>query len=82
VFTVAPTLFERDDSAATGLTIGVTAVVGCHWTAASHDPWITVTAGASGSGSGTVVFDLGRNRGNGRTGTLTVAGTTVTVIQD
>ena len=82
VFTVAPTLFERDDSAATGLTIGVTAVVGCHWTAVSHDPWITVTAGASGSGSGTVVFDLGRNRGNGRTGTLTVAGTTVTVIQD
>jgi hypothetical protein len=42
-----------------------------------------VTSGASGSGSGTVVFDVSGNfLGNTRTGSLTVAGTPVTVRQD
>jgi hypothetical protein len=81
-FSVAPTLFDRDNDAVTNLTISVTAVVGCSWTAVSHASWIEVTAGGSGNGSGTVVFNLDGNKGKGRTGTLTVAGATVTVVQD
>ena len=81
-FSVAPTSFTRDDAAVEGLTIGVTTAAGCSWTAVSDDAWISITDGASGTGTGTVVFSLTRNRGNGRTGTLTVAGTTVTVVQD
>jgi hypothetical protein len=82
VFTVAPTSFTRDNSAVADLTVSVTAGAGCSWTAVSNNSWIELTAGASGTGSGTVVFSLDRNRGNGRTGSLTVAGTTVTVVQD
>jgi hypothetical protein len=82
VFTVAPTSFDRDNSAVTGLTIDVTAGAGCSWTAVSHASWIAVTAGGSGNGSGTVVFNLDGNKGKGRTGTLTVAGATVAVVQD
>jgi hypothetical protein len=82
VFAVAPTSFDRDKSPVTDLTVTVTAGAGCLWTAVSNDAWIEVTAGASGAGSGAVLFSLERNRGNGRTGSLTVAGTTVTVVQN
>jgi hypothetical protein len=81
-FTATPTLFEVNDKAKTGLTVLVVAGLGCTWTAASHSSWITVTSGAAGTGSGTVVFSVARNTGGNRTGTLTVAGITVTVRQD
>ncbi len=81
-FSVAPTLFTRNSLLATGLTIQVTAGPGCSWTAVSHDSWIDVTSGAAGSGNGSVVFGVGLNLGAPRTGTLTVAGVTVTVQQD
>jgi hypothetical protein len=81
-FTVAPTVFTQNYLLAVGLTIQVTAGGGCGWTAVSHDPWIDVTSGAAGVGAGTVVFSVGLNLGASRTGSLTVAGTTVTVHQD
>jgi hypothetical protein len=83
VFTVAPTRFDVSADPASGLTVQVTTGAGCTWSAVSHDAWINVTSGASGSGSGTVVFDVSGNLlGNTRTGSLTVAGTPVTVRQD
>ena len=51
------------------------------WTAASNDPWIAVTSGASGSGNGNVNFTIGANTGPARNGTLTIAGLTFTVNQ-
>lgn len=82
-FVVAPTSFDVNDKAKTGLTVAVTAVAGCSWTAVSHNPWITVTSGASGTGTGSVVFRVDANStGSNRTGTLTIAGITVTVRQD
>jgi hypothetical protein len=64
---------------ATGTT-GVTTQSGCTWTAVSNAAWITVTSGASGSGNGTVGFTVAANTGTAaRTGTLTVAGQTLTV---
>jgi hypothetical protein len=72
-----------NDKAKTGLTVAVTAGAGCSWTAVSHQSWITVTSGASGTGAGAVVFRVDANSTNSiRTGTLTVAGITVTVRQD
>jgi hypothetical protein len=54
----------------------------CTWTAQSQVPWITITAGASGTGSGDVRFTVALNVGlSRRTGTLIVAGQTVTVTQ-
>ena len=61
--------------------VAVTAAAGCSWTAQSQTAWITITNGASGSGSGMVTFRVAASDGPGRTGTLTVAGRTITVTQ-
>jgi uncharacterized protein (TIGR03437 family) len=53
----------------------------CAWTAVSNANWITITAGASGSAAGAVSFMVAPNAGIARTGTLTIAGLTLTVNQ-
>jgi len=63
--------------------IAVNTVSGCFWTAVSNDSWIIIQSGASGSGPGTVTYRVTLNTGAGaRTGTLTIAGRTFTVVQD
>jgi hypothetical protein len=54
----------------------------CNWTAISNVGWITITSGASGTGPGTVSGTIAPNTGAARTGTLTVAGQTVTINQE
>jgi hypothetical protein len=64
-------------------TIDVSTSSGCAWTASSNSSWITITSGSSGTGSGTVRFSYTRNESrNDRSGTLTVAGRTATVLQN
>ena len=54
----------------------------CAWTAASNAPWITITAGASGTGNGSVSYNVAANAlTSSRTGTMTIAGQTMTVTQ-
>jgi hypothetical protein len=63
-------------------TVTVTTDTGCAWTAASNASWITVTSGATGTGTGSVGFTIGRRTSSApRTGTLTIAGQTLTVTQ-
>lgn len=63
-------------------TVTVIANGGCAWTAVSSAPWITVSSGGSGSGNGTVSLSIGANTAAGsRTGTVTIAGQTLTVTQ-
>jgi len=59
----------------------VTANAGCTWTATSNASFITITSGANSSGNGTVTATVAANTGIPRSGTLTVAGVTVTVNQ-
>jgi len=55
---------------------------GCAWTAVSNVLWIHIPAPASGSGIGSFVFTVDANTtGSDRTGTLTIAGQTVTFNQ-
>ncbi len=61
--------------------ISVTAPGGCPWSAESRAPWITIASGASGNGSGVVAFRVAASDGPGRSGTLVVAGRTITVTQ-
>ena len=61
--------------------IAVTAGPACAWTADSLTPWITILSGRTGSGSGAVVFRVAATNEPERSGTLTVAGRTVTVVQ-
>ncbi|MEA2176486.1 MAG: hypothetical protein QOD00_4078, partial [Blastocatellia bacterium] len=61
--------------------LNVTATAGCAWTAVSNDSWLQVTGGSGGSGNGIVSYNVIANNGVLRTGTLTVAGRTVTITQ-
>ena len=62
-------------------TIPVSAAAGCPWTAISNVPWITVPQGAAGSGAGAARLVVESTSGPPRTGTVLVAGQTVTVTQ-
>lgn len=52
--------------------IAVTADAGCSWTATTSSSWITILFGASGDGSGTVTYQVARNDGPARSGTIEV----------
>ncbi|MCG3160515.1 MAG: hypothetical protein JMDDDDMK_01584 [Acidobacteria bacterium] len=53
----------------------------CPWTARSNAPWITITSAGSGAGNGAVTFSVAPTVGS-RSGTLTAAGATFTVLQE
>lgn len=79
-YSVTPTSFTVP---ATGsvLTLSVTSGTSCSWTSTTTTTWITITAGATGSGIGSVSFSVPATTAS-RTGTLAVAGRTVTISQD
>ena len=61
-------------------TVGVTAGVGCGWTAISSNDWIQTTS--TGTGSGMLSFTVEANpSGGARSGTIIVAGKTLTITQ-
>lgn len=63
--------------------IGVVTAARCSWTAASDRGWMSITGGASGTGPGSVRVDLSANTSeSARTGTLTIAGLAVAVVQE
>lgn len=77
----SPSLASFPSSGGTG-TVGVTALPGCSWTAVSNSPFITINTGGSGTGDGIVTFSVAANASTAsRTGTMTVAGQTVTIAQ-
>ena len=61
--------------------VSVSAPGGCGWTAATQVSWMIITSGATGSGNGIVTFTVASNTGAMRSGTLTVAGSTITVTE-
>ena len=64
--------------------VGVTASsASCNWSAASNASWISISSGSAGTGNGVVVYSVAANlAASVRTGTMTVAGQTVTITQD
>jgi len=81
-YTVSPTTVSIGATGGTGTPIGVTAAAGCTWTAASGVSWITLLTGQTGTGNGVVTYTVLANTGPARSGTLTVAGQTVTISQN
>ena len=59
----------------------IAADIGCAWTAVSNVPWINITSGSSGTGNVAVQYSVASNTGGVRTGTITIAGQTLTVMQ-
>lgn len=53
----------------------------CTWSVTNNTTFATVTPTTTQTGTGTVSFTVGENPGDTRTGTLTVAGQTVTITQ-
>jgi hypothetical protein len=79
-FTVSPLSASFQTAGGDG-TIGIDASAGnCAWSAVSAVPWITLAA-AGGSGDGNLRYTVAANTGAARTGTVAVAGATVTVSQ-
>jgi Putative binding domain, N-terminal/Viral BACON domain len=80
-FTVSPSSLSAE-AAGGSTTVSVSTTSGCAWTAQAGAGWLSITSGASGTGSGTVAVAVAANAATSpRTGTLTVAGQTVTVTQ-
>ena len=80
-YTISPTSQSFNSNGGTG-NVSVTTQSGCTWTATSNVSWVTVTSGNSGNSNGTVNYSVSANTSTSqRTGTLTIAGQTFTVIQ-
>jgi len=81
-FSISPVTQTIAPAGGTG-TVTVTAGAGCGWTAVSNAAWISITAGNKGSGNGTLAYSVTADvNASNRTGTLTVAGQTLTVAQN
>src|SRR5688572_8224296 len=79
-YTINPTSANVAGEGGPG-TATVTAAANCTWTAAGGVTWITVTSGASGNGNGSVAYTVAANSGSARSGSLTIAGQTLTISQ-
>ncbi|MFN0109891.1 MAG: matrixin family metalloprotease [Blastocatellia bacterium] len=81
-YSVSPSTFTIPASGGSG-TVNVAATAGCSWYSNNGNSWITVQA-SSGTGNGAVIFTAAPNPApsSPRSGTITVAGQTVTVSQN
>jgi DNA-binding beta-propeller fold protein YncE len=74
-------LLEGANAGSDGVALTVNPNAGA-WTATANDPWLHLAiAGQSGTGSMNVVFTFDANPGTTRSGTLTIAGQTLTITQ-
>ena len=53
----------------------------CSWTSTNNPSWITFSGASAGSGNGTVTINASANTGNSRSGTVIIAGQTLTVTE-
>ena len=73
-YSLSPLSVSTGGSASTSNVLVFT-TIGCSWTAASNDPWLSVASGQSGTGSGTVTLGVTTNTtGSARAGTATIGG--------
>ncbi len=63
--------------------VKISAPTGCSWSANTADTWITIVSAQSGSGTGSLDLEFRENfTGSARIGTISIAGLSVTVVQD
>ena len=81
-YTLSVSSFSFGAPGGTGA-VTVSADAGCSWTARADASWLSITNGATGTGEGVVSFSATTNTATAaRTGSLTVAGRSVSVSQD
>jgi pyruvate/2-oxoglutarate dehydrogenase complex dihydrolipoamide acyltransferase (E2) component len=64
------------------VSVDLTTLTGCAWTASSGDGWLAVVSGQTGNASGSVGVSVSANSGSARVGHVTIGGQTYTVTQD
>jgi hypothetical protein len=64
------------------VSVELSTLTGCGWTAVSRAPWIAIVSGQSGNASTTVTFSIQANTGAERVGDATIAGQTFTITQE
>jgi hypothetical protein len=77
-------LSRQADSIAFGggaLSVGVTVINGCAWSAVSAASWISVSSGSAGNGAGTVGLAVASNGAGARSGQVRIADQVYTVTQ-
>jgi len=82
-YSASPTVHSFTSGGGAG-TVNVTANAGCQWPATvdSGNTWLTINSGNNGVGNGSANFTVAANHTNSpRTGTLNVAGQTITINQ-
>lgn len=80
-YSISTTAQSFDAGGGTG-SVDVSAGASCARIATSNVAWITITSGAGGSGDGMVDYSVAANNNpTSRTGTVTIAGHTLTVTQ-
>ncbi len=78
-FSISPTGRTLTQNGGSGI-VYVSSASGCKWTAQSNVSWIHIDSGASGTGNGTVFYSVAPSTSS-RTGTITIAGRTLTIYQ-
>jgi len=68
-------------SAGGPITVQITTLTGCAWTAATDAAWLTLTSGASGNASGTIGMLVAANSGPARSAQMTAGGISYPVTQ-
>jgi hypothetical protein len=82
LYSLTPAIVNLPAAGSASKSVKVKTVSDCAWTAVSNDSFITITAGTNGVGSGTVRFAVSGNTNTAPlSGTMTIAGQTVTVNQ-
>ena len=82
IYNLSPVIRSHGPVAQTGRVSVPAQSQNCGWTARSNASWITITSGSIGNGPGSVVYSLAANLStNERSGTLTIADQTFTIVQ-
>jgi len=63
------------------LSVSVTTLSGCSWSATSRESWIAIASGQNGNASGTIGLTVAANPGAARVGVINVGGQAYTVNQ-
>jgi uncharacterized protein (TIGR02145 family) len=81
-YDISPMSSDFDDSGGSSTTSITTSSQNCNWTASSNVSWADVVP-SSGTGDGSVTITVEENQGSDeRTGTVTIAGQSYTIIQE
>ena len=79
-YSISPTDQAFAASGGTGV-VNISTSAACGWIAKSNASWVVINSGAAGNGEGVVGFSIAANPSVARTGTISVAGKTFTVMQ-